>query len=184
MQRYIIGITGFANAGKDTTADYIIRKFNYFKKISFADPLKQILINYFGLTYNDVYTTEGKNSYNQFWKMTNREIMQKVGTDAMRKGFCFDVWVKVTENILLKYPNQNFIIPDIRFDNQAQMVKRNGGIVIKVNRVGFGGIVQSRHQSEQPISNNLIDFNIKNDYFDNLYCQTDIILKQIFKEES
>ena len=49
--------------------------------------------------------------------MTNREIMQKVGTDAMRKGFCFDVWVKVTENILLKYPNQNFIIPDIRFDN-------------------------------------------------------------------
>lgn len=156
----IIGITGNANSGKDTTADYIISKNPKYKKISFADPLKKMLIDYFGLTYQDVYTTVGKNKYNQFWNMTNRQILQKVGTDALRKGFCYDTWVKITQQILLKNLNNYYIIADVRFNNEAEMIKKHGGIVIKINRNQM--IKQNTHESEIPISNNYIDLEINN----------------------
>lgn len=176
--RRIIGITGLANSGKDTTADYIISKDSKFKKISFADPLKKMVINHFGLTYNDVYTTQGKNNFNQFWGMTNREILQKVGTDAMRRGFAFDVWVKLTQLVLKNNIEQDYIVADVRFDNQAEMIKRNNGIVIKIIRQNFK-ISQCTHESQKQIDLNLIDYVLYNDdTIDSLYCKIDSMLKQ------
>jgi dephospho-CoA kinase len=50
--RKLIGITGNANAGKDTLADYIINnKNNSFIKDALAKPIKDIMINQLGFTY-------------------------------------------------------------------------------------------------------------------------------------
>lgn len=158
--RKIIGITGNANSGKDTTADYILSLNQSFKKIAFADPLKNMVIQYLFLTKDDVFTTQGKNRFNEYWGMTNRQILQKVGTDAMRKGFCYDIWVKITQKILLNNKNQNFIISDVRFLNEAEMIKRNGGIIVRIKRNYH--IVQCNHQSENPIDSNIVDYEIEN----------------------
>ena len=156
----IIGISGKMGSGKDTAGKiiYDILKPNC-EIIHFADPLKDLCINYLGLSHDDVYTENGKKQFNDFWKMTNREILQKVGTDAFRNGFDENVWVKITELKILSNTNCNFIIPDIRFDNEAEMVIKHHGIVLNIERNNGNN---NNHISEQGISNNLITANIEN----------------------
>ena len=55
----ILGIGGKLESGKDTLADYLVDNYGY-KKMAFADNLKQICMKVFGLTHDQCYTTEGK----------------------------------------------------------------------------------------------------------------------------
>ena len=156
----IYGISGKMGSGKDTVGkiifDYIYPKGSV---IHFADPLKQFCIDYLGLSFEDVYTEQGKKEFNQLWNMTNRSVLQKVGTDALRNGFDKDVWVKITELKIKQHKNTDFIIPDIRFDNEAEMVLKNGGIVLNIERESVN---KDNHISEQGISKYLISKNILN----------------------
>lgn len=156
----IFGISGKMGSGKDTVGKIIYDMLKPNCKIThFADPLKDLCINYLGLSYDDVYTENGKKQFNDFWKMTNREILQKVGTDAFRNGFDKDVWVKITELNILSKHDCNYIIPDIRFDNEAEMVIKHGGIVLNIERNNWN---KNSHISEQGISKKLITVNIEN----------------------
>jgi len=66
------------------------------------------------------------------YKMTVRDLLQKVGTDAMRNGLHKDVWVNAMMNEYKKH--SNWIITDTRFPNELNTVKKYGGITIKVTR--------------------------------------------------
>jgi hypothetical protein len=65
--------------------------------------------------------------------MTGREILQKVGTDALRNNFYEDVWVNAT---FVKYnlSVDNLIVTDLRFPNELEKVKELKGVVFKVTR--------------------------------------------------
>jgi len=83
-------------------------------------------------------------------QMTVREFLQKIGTDAMREGLHENVWAnafwadyqtkeigkflkgKHKGNVLYAYPN--WIITDLRFENELQSVVERRGITIRVNR--------------------------------------------------
>jgi len=177
----IIGITGTAGSGKDTAAELIcsILKDNC-KVWHFADPLKQMCIDYLGLTYDDLYTREGKTKFNEFWKMTNREILQKIGTDCFRNNFCKDFYCKLLEIYLKTFDKKVLIVPDVRFDNEAETIKKNNGIIIKIDRENHELTNKEiMHESEQGISEKLIDYNIDNSStLDILLEKINIILKE------
>lgn len=157
----IIGISGKMGSGKDTAGQIIYDYLHPNCEIThFADPLKQFCIDYLGLKYEDLYTEQGKKEFNHFWNMTNREILQKVGTDALRNGFDKDIWVKITELKIKTKIKTNIVIPDVRFDNEAEMILKNKGIVLNIERPETK---QDTHISEQGISHNLISINILND---------------------
>lgn len=63
----ILGITGKMFSGKDTVAEFIHFAFRNSRITSFAYPMKQMMIDYFGFTHDDLYTVEGKKRYNEFW---------------------------------------------------------------------------------------------------------------------
>jgi hypothetical protein len=156
----LIGLTGNAGSGKDTTADYLVNTKGWIK-LAFAKPLKDICINYLGLTEDEAYTQEGKAKYNDFWGMTNREILQKIGTDAFRNGFHKDTWTKIMELQIVKLLNEgkNVVISDCRFDNEALLIEKLGGIVFKINRPNYDTFLlnkETSHISEQGIKNSLI----------------------------
>jgi hypothetical protein len=82
--------------------------------------------------------------------MTVRELLQKLGTEAMRDGLHTNVWVnalfadynatgynyKGCENKVIQgeweYPN--WIITDMRFENELEAIVKKGGIAIRVVR--------------------------------------------------
>ena len=154
----LIGLTGFAGSGKDTLYEMI--KSDGWERFAYADALKNICIDYLGLSYEDVYTQEGKVKYNEFWGMTNREILQKVGTEAFRNGFHKDTWIKIAEiklNSFLK-SGKNVIVTDVRFDNEAILIKKLGGKVFNIVREVETNLTAKEliHASESGISDNLL----------------------------
>lgn len=173
-----VGFTGKMLSGKDTCANYLINAIikwkgsNYIvNKFAFADSLKDICMNYLGLSRHECYDQEGKKEYNEFWGMTNREILQRVGTEAMRNGFHPDVWAKITELKIKESVNNGefFIITDVRFPNEAETIKRNGGIVVEVTRPDIEGNGIKGHASEQDLPIELIDMTVVNNAgFDHL----------------
>ena len=163
----LVGLAGAAGAGKDTLATLMVT--DNWEHVAFADPLKDICIRHLGLSRDDVYTQDGKMRRNKFWGMTNREILQKVGTEAMRNGFDKDVWVKILElkltGILMR--GGKVIVTDCRFDNEAELIWRLGGVMANVVRgKGAGSPLtasESSHPSESGIRRNLIGFEVSND---------------------
>jgi hypothetical protein len=95
-------------------------------------------------------------------RMTVREFLQKLGTEAIRDGLHTNAWVNALfadykrtfligeleidrlEEIAKErgeYPN--WIITDCRFPNEAQAIKDRGGIVVRINRDKNGLSVKS-----------------------------------------
>ena len=164
----IIGITGYKNSGKDTLAEYFID--NGFYKISFADPLKQACKEIFSFSDDQLYNQNFKEREDIFWKHTPRELFQKIGTDLFRNtlpkicnNINDDIWIKSIERKIIKLHTEKninkFIIPDIRFENEAEFVKNNNGTIILINRQI---LKKDNHESEQNIDKIKYDFKIEN----------------------
>lgn len=162
----LIGLVGAAGSGKDTVADSL-KEYGW-EKFAFAKALKDMCIEYLGLSYDDAYTQEGKMKFNKFWGMTNREILQKVGTEAFRNGFHKDTWVKIAELKITKLLNEGkkIIVTDCRFDNEAELIEKLGGIVMKVERENYDTNLTSSemtHASEKGVDNKYVARTILND---------------------
>ena len=162
----LVGLAGAAGAGKDTIATLMV--VDGWKHVAFADPLKDICIRHLGLSRDDVYTQEGKMKFNDFWGMTNREILQRVGTEAMRNGFDKDVWVKIMELRLrdMLMCGDRVFVTDCRFGNEAGLIYRLGGVVARVERPSMRSVLtrsESGHSSEGGRDDGLVSFTVVND---------------------
>lgn len=141
----IIGIMGLKGSGKNTVADIICKLDPSFKSIAFADTLKDVVSTLFGW---DRELLEGKTpesrswreKKNEFWSsvlgrdFTPRIALQEIGTNVMRDHFCKDIWVNVLKYKLICNSSQNFIITDVRFKNEIDMLKGLGAMFIEVRR--------------------------------------------------
>lgn len=78
-------------------------------------------------------TQEGKNTYVEAYGMTIGEMLQKIGTNALRDNFHKNVWINALAIEIQKNPG-NYIITDCRFKNEAQAIKDMGGILVRIER--------------------------------------------------
>jgi hypothetical protein len=109
--------------------------------------------------------------------ITVRDLLQRLGTDALRHGLHYNTWVnalmsdykkelsecgtskKGTVVKCSKYPN--WIITDTRFPNEAAAIKKAGGIMVRINRPGIKPI--NDHPSEISLDGYKFDHVINND---------------------
>ena len=88
-----------------------------------------------------------------------RQLMQYFGTSIMRTYFGNKVWIIST----LKHSEENTIISDCRFINEATAIKNNNGKIIYISRKNAPF---SQHQSEKEMEwmlhNNFYDYIIEN----------------------
>ena len=169
----IIGISGVAGSGKDTAADYLVSEYG-FTKVSFAAILKNML-SVAGLPEPSNRDDKEKNVAG--FSFTWREAAQRLGTEWGR-GLDENIWVKMTMNSL--EPSKDYVISDIRFDNEATAVINDLGYTIKIvgRDVDLG--YNSSHQSEKGISEKLVYSEIcNNSEVDYLYEQLDLILQSL-----
>ena len=135
----LIGFVGKARSGKDTAGEHLVKNFGY-TRISFADELKRVAIKYFALSHDECYGTKTQ---------VSRRILQGLGV-CMREEIDTNYWV----NYALKNIPENVAITDVRFLNEAEIIKKSGGILIKIERddspdIEYGVDHQSEVELEQ-----------------------------------
>lgn len=137
-KKFIVGITGKKRHGKDSLATFFIGK--GFERLSFADPIKLACKEIFNFTDQQLFGDE-KESVDPFWDTTPRKIFQYVGTDLFRNQIGKimpeigeKIWIKVMENRINSCNSKNIVISDVRFPDEVEMIKKMGGIILKVTR--------------------------------------------------
>lgn len=128
----IIGLGYKARSGKDTAAAYMHEHYG-FTVVAFADALKSACREIFGLSQAQLYGDQ-KEVEDTYWHDTPRNILQKVGTECLRRGYRQDVWIRALGRKILQSPSNNWVVTDVRFPNEADAVKSWGGKVVVVNR--------------------------------------------------
>jgi hypothetical protein len=119
----------------------------YIKTYHFADKLKELSADLFGLNIAQLNGTDKQknmkcplswndmptNPDNKAGKMTNREFLEYFGTKIVRQ-IKSDAWVKATINKIIHEDSRIAIVPDVRFPNEVDVIKDNGGMVIRLTR--------------------------------------------------
>ena len=135
------------SSGKDTCVDYIIQKYGG-HKVSFSKYLYDILHYAQKVCGFDIEK--------------DRKFLQWVGTEWAREKDP-DVWVRLTiqesEQIEKDKKNEkkNIYCSDVRFLNEFEALKKNGWIMIKINRPENKSDVRIGTGSSLHISENILD---------------------------
>jgi len=126
----LIGICGKLGVGKDyITTNYIIplleQKREQFLQLAFADQIKVNVMSKMNVPYREVYETKTKET---------RILLQEEGT-RIRNEVSPTIWIDYLHNWIEVFRNRgiaHFIISDVRFKNELEYIKSNGGILIKI----------------------------------------------------
>jgi hypothetical protein len=122
MKRHI-GLLGFAGAGKDTAALALMDR--GWKRVAFADALKGRAL-YLGW--------DGRKD------ARGRQLLCDIGM-AMR-AYEPDHWINHARAAMRGRP---CVFPDVRFQNEADFIRAEGGIIVRVVREG---LEIGEHESE------------------------------------
>lgn len=155
----IIGLSGYARSGKDTVARILVEDYK-FTRVAFADPIRTFLYEMNpplkGPALKGIIDDYG-------WDVAKanpeiRALLQNLGM-AARKTFGEDFWIKqALKNIS---PENKVVLTDVRFKNEADMVRSLGGQVWRVIRPDISAV--NSHISEHDLENYEFDYDIYND---------------------
>jgi len=145
----LIGVGGYAGAGKDTLADLLVAHFG-FTKIGFADPMRDMaaaidpIVGYLDtedpdvedvIRYTDAVEFHGYDQAKVMYPEVRR-FLQRLGTDGGRITLGDDVWVKPAMERAEQH--RRVVFSDCRFPNEAEAIRAAGGRVVRVARPGVG----------------------------------------------
>lgn len=157
----IIGLTGYAQSGKDTVAAFLVEHYGY-KRVAFADKIRDLLFKMNPIVEPDVRLQEVIAEMG--WEKAKvripevRRIMQELGVGA-REVFGDNHWiVEAYKDMDL---DSNYVITDVRFANEANWVKAFNGDIWRVTRDGIGPV--NGHVSESELDSIPYDTLITND---------------------
>lgn len=163
----IIGITGKAGCGKDTMVEEYFKRPDHplAQRFAFADSVKHSCAAFFGEPIGKFY--ENKEEISERWGISYREMLQKLGTEFARDLISKNFWVDMLNEKIQGSPTSIKLafITDVRFNNEANWIRSQGGAVIECLRSEGGFLTESeeQHASEAGISPDLIDYQISND---------------------
>ncbi|KRU23284.1 hypothetical protein [Psychrobacter piscatorii] len=161
----LIGIAGQARSGKDTAAKYLLNKLgSNWSTASFADPMKAML-NAIDVDTSD----EAKDLPSNQYGVSTRHMLQTLGTEWGRNLIADDFWLTVFESM---NAGRRLIVPDVRFENEADLIREHG---VLIHIKGRGGI-EGSHVSEQTLNVKPGDIVITNNgTLSELYARLDSI---------
>ena len=157
----IIGLSGSARSGKDTVAELLCLNYGY-KRVSFADPMRQALYVLSPKIDNIVRLSEYVDDYGWDVAKQNQEVrrlLQVFGTEVGRKMFGLDFWIDIALKDLSG--DTQVVISDVRFPNEADAIAKLGGSVWRINRKNHSAV--NGHTSEHAMDNYMFNHVIYND---------------------
>ena len=159
----LIGIAGPAQSGKSTLAGEFRRLVEFrgqrYSERPLAGPLKRMLAS-IGVDVSDL----SKNAPVPFLdgSVTPRVMMQTLGTEWGR-ALLPDLWLRVWRRELDDQAHVT-VVPDIRFDNEAELIRSLGGTIVHVVRKPTADMLAvPAHASEAGIARVKGDIIFRND---------------------
>lgn len=165
----LYGLTGKKRCGKDTAAQGLIEA--GFVRAAFADALKMMLATFLSLRgasdeeismLIDGSLKEAPSDY--LFGASPRHAMQTLGTEWGRNCIDQDLWTKTLKEAIENAMAQgaSVVVTDVRFENEAKMIRELGGKVVHITRPGYGLI--DLHPSEAGVLFQYGDLQLENKY--------------------
>lgn len=197
----VIGLVGYAGAGKSTAANYLSRKYG-FHQYSLAAPIKALLNERFGWTpgmwedrgWKESPQVCGLDSSGDGWERTEpylspRQLAQWLGTDVGREMLGETVWTDVLRGTLCVGMPARAIIPDMRFPNEAKELSKRPpeyppglgyefhSVYVYCPTVGL----PSTHASETSVRQDWTDHFVRNDMgrLGDFHAELDTLMAQL-----
>jgi len=169
----LLGINGFKRAGKDTLARTICELDSTVSHLSLGYRLKKEVAGIFN--YNQAYVlceiskdlplpepmcldlhidkikaVTGLDNVKEHRKCayTMRQLLQYYGTEYIRDAKP-TYWFDCIEKTINEGKATKAIVSDIRFENEKNWIKSNGGVVVRIYRDGVRFNNKETHASEQ-----------------------------------
>lgn len=146
MTRMLIGLCGLAGSGKSTVGRILCHHHNFMRK-PFAFPLKR-MVAALGVPADDL---DGPSCIKEMpcaalGGRTIRHTLQTLGTEWGRQHMGEDFWVELWARGVEHMPR--IVADDVRFPNEAEAIRKLGGLVVRIDRPGAGSVVGAAHASE------------------------------------
>jgi hypothetical protein len=154
----IVGLAGYAGSGKNAAAEILVKA--GFRQVAFADPIRRIAetVNpVIGVRlsrpvhYQDAVAKYGYDEAKRIYPLL-RDFLQRLGTEGGRQVLGQNVWVDLT--LAGVDDDEDVVITDVRFANEALAILNRGGHVIRVTRPGVGPV--NDHPSERALDGMLL----------------------------
>lgn len=157
MRKKAIVISGYAGAGKDSTANYIGQEMWHrgkeYTRFSLGDGVRNVAQELFAFSHGEMdeyfYNYDNKNGTVPGCKYDCRRILQTIGNE-MRELFHPEIWC---ENLMRRANEWNYdgiIIPDNRYPNELEFFKKKFDVISirVVSEKADGNVGIKNHPSE------------------------------------
>lgn len=150
----LVGLGGLIGSGKDAVASYLVREHGY-RRVGFADALKEEVIQNFpkllalqaeywhGDQIREGLATLQEAVGRLVWETKPpivRALLQEYGSEVRRRDNP-SYWTVRWARRYIDYGGGAVVVPDVRFPNEAEMLRVWGGALLYIDRPG-----QSRDQ--------------------------------------
>lgn len=172
----LIGVSGRKRSGKDSFAERLTGAHG-FTRVAFADPMRELALALDPIISDGWRLSQLVDTFGWEGAKENPEVrrtLQRLGTEGGRKVLGENIWVD-TAMTTAQAVGGPVVFTDVRFPNEAEAVKRAGGVVVRIERPGLPA--GDTHPSETAIDDWSVDFIVHNDStLEALHAQADRIL--------
>lgn len=171
-------VSGLKGAGKDYISAKLQEQIEDSVVMAIAEPMKDIIATTMGISLDelDKYKNDKESlfvhvdGFDDGQEITNfRSILQRFGTEAMKKHFGDDVWVDLLTSKMPPYGT--VIISDWRFHTEYIKMRWRGGVNLITLRVEDFNLTGDGHISEHDLDGYNFDFRIDNTAKDDSYIE-------------
>lgn len=179
----LIGFKGELKSGKDTAALRLVNEYG-FRRYAFADQLKRLCALVPGVKPEQLGWIEAKKSWAGDKDDYGRKLLQDMG-DGARKLLGMNVWVNAVDNNIqadgLIPDEDDIVLADVRYPNEAKWIRENGGVVIEIQRPDVERTGEASQHVTETIQREIVpDYVIVNDRgIEDLWDEVDLMMAKL-----
>jgi hypothetical protein len=166
----IVGFVGKKGSGKTTAADALVAEHG-FRKHNFKDTLIAEIKHKMPAVLHELVNVYEKIDYDGMnpWTVERlfkekpplmRALLQNYGTEVRRADDPM-YWVDAWGQLASALSEQDIVVDDVRFENEAQAVRDMGGVLIRVMKDSFDYPIVDAHASETEQDSIVVNHEIK-----------------------
>jgi len=153
----VIGLAGYARAGKDTAAAPLIEDHG-FKRLAFANGVRALAWELNPMLYVDggfgarLTYRDAMEQYGQDWAKANTDVRDHLVAigGGVRRVIGPNSWVEAVKTQMVR--GTSYVITDVRYANEVEMIGRLGGEVWMVERPDVGPANEEERMSFEGVS--------------------------------